>query len=107
LLGKTIQTLPVSDREAATIHLRRDAGGVPPLIQATVKGTEDRTPLQFVIAVDERIVALTKSYKADGIMRFSALLPPKTWSRPWDKLQIFVARHRDADVALQPVESME
>lgn len=68
--------------------LMNEAGAIDPML----------FPLQIAIAVEERIIALTKSYEADGVKRFSALLPPMTWSRPWDELQIFVARHRNGDV---------
>ena len=89
LLGRAVKPLTAHGDSAATIQLQRRPGGLRPQVTATVTDVSKRPPV-VAIAVDGKIVAVTKAHETDGATRFSAMIPPRARSEPWADVQLFV-----------------
>jgi hypothetical protein len=103
LLGRAIHDFPIRYEVATTVDFADEAREHPRLIEGVVVGTEAETPPLIAIAVNGRMVAVTKCYEMDGALRFSAVLPPRADVESWADLRVFVITEDGAGPTLSPV----
>jgi hypothetical protein len=103
LLGRAIDDLRVQNGIATTVDFADEAREHPRLVEGVVVDTEAESPPPIAIAVNGRIVAVTESYEMDGVMRFSAVLPPEAGVESWADLRVFVITEDGAGPELFPV----
>jgi hypothetical protein len=98
LLGRPIRELPTVasedvrvrfDYQQSFAHIDRSSY-VPARLIGTMSGLEGSARRVIVVAVNGRVAALGETYRLDGRLRFSALIPPSSFRDGFNTVELFL-----------------
>ena len=87
LVSKTVRA--ELENEAQFDDVRISSAFLPVRITGTIHGAAVSRKVEFAVAVNGRIVALTRWYLDDGVRRFSALVPESALRDGFNRVEIF------------------
>lgn len=85
----------VSDEELIT-NSSSDASLLPALLRARLEGFSSRASAKVAVALDKKVLAVTKTFRQDGGLRFYCMLPRRAFRKPPHELDLFAvtSEHR-------------
>ena len=106
-VGRFVDEFLVSAPGSETVRVKNseeiestqpDAPLLPALLEGILNGSEAEAGEKIAIALDGRIVAVTRTYKQSRLVRFYAMLPPQWFGEPPNELELYRVDGGGADV---------